>query len=185
MRGNNIYKSKTIFPISNSGEIRFKGIGIFLSTAFNVVVYLSLEWVFIVTTSSYLDRVAPFTKLYILLYSIAYVVGFITLLVLPLFFLEKALPSSKVTYIASCVYEVLPTFILTSLLLILFDNYTYTMFRFEIVNSGTLQRVMYAVGFILITIFIFTKVQTFVGKISRIWANTSKSKKMLFIQYLS
>lgn len=165
---NNVSTRKTI-----------SGAGIFLTTAIVIGIYLGSEWLFLVTMPSYLDRLGFLDKMFVLLYAIAFIVVLVDILFLPLFVLENVRPNARLVSILRIIYTAIPTLILTSLILILVDNFTYTMFHFGIITSEGIIRVIYAIGFIIVAIILFRRVQLFAQKRSESWQTTTRPKRVI------
>ncbi len=117
--------------------------------------YVFLEWLFFVTKPSFMDSFSPGGRIKVLLIA-CLAVTLITLLVLIVIFLLDGLIAPVFPSFYKYAYVLPVVFILTCLGLILIDNFTYTVFKFGIVNSRTLVRAAYGVvfegGFIYILI---------------------------------
>jgi len=142
-------------------------------------IYLSLEWLFLVTMPSYLDRLSLLDKLLVLLYAFAFFMIVLGILFLPLLILEHGLPNAKAVSVIRIIYTAIPTLILTSLILILVDNFTYTMFRFGIITSKGILRGIYAISFIIVAIMLFRRVQLFAQKRSETWQTGTHPKRVI------
>jgi arylsulfatase A-like enzyme len=113
-----------------------------------IYLYVLMEWVFFVTKPSFMSSMTLFQTA-----SILFISGFIFLIptLALVAFLSVVVPSQK-TWVAALV----PALVLTCLALILFDNFTYTVFHFGIVHSEGPWRGVYAAG-VLILFFIFLR----------------------------
>jgi len=121
--------------------------------------YVFMEWVFIVTMPSFMEVFNLSEKVNIFLIS-GLVVTLLTILVLLAVFLldfelTPVFPSFHIY-----AYNFPASFMATCLCLILFDNFTYTIFNFGVVNSRTLVRALYALVFVGIFIYILRKMAT-------------------------
>ncbi len=115
-------------------------------TIFSAYFYASMEWLFFITKSSALSILALPDSLLVLLIA----GGFFTLLMVAVFIIAS-IPfwlvnnlSWKLRLLAT-VY-IVPAFVLTITALIMFDNFTYTVFKFGIVSTDTWQRGLYVIG---------------------------------------
>ena len=115
-------------------------------TIFSAYFYASMEWLFFITKPSALSILALPDSLLVLLAS----GGFFTLLMVAVFIIAS-IPfwlvnnlSWKLRLLAT-VY-IVPAFVLTITALIMFDNFTYTVFKFGIVSTDTWQRGLYVIG---------------------------------------
>jgi hypothetical protein len=108
------------------------------------------EWLFLVTKPSFMDLLPLGAKLGILLLSGLLLAVFILLALLPLFALSLLPWRDRPAKIFLWIGAVLPGFILAATILLLVDNFTYTVFRFGIVTTQGLLRGLYAALFVLL-----------------------------------
>ncbi len=66
--------------------------------------------------------------------------------------------SGKIYQIFAYIFSILPALVGASLILILVDNFTYTVFKFGIVSTQGISRALYAFFFILCVFFVFRKI---------------------------
>ena len=111
--------------------------------------YVVMEWLFIVTKSSFMDVLSFGAKLSIFLNTGLTVSIFTLLLVLAIFLLDR-LASFLVSPFHRIVLSIPAALLLACLGLILVDNFTYTVFGFGVVTANTLGRILYAVGFLVL-----------------------------------
>ena len=132
------------FPIN---DISWKAI---LSvTLLSVIVYSFSEWIFIITKPSFLNQVPFFGKLFILGFSISFIYTGCLILLLFLALLER-LFYPRGSMLCKLIGLFIPTFLVTSLLLMLFDNFTYTVFRFGVVSTN-----FWRIGYIVALLVLF------------------------------
>jgi hypothetical protein len=138
--------------------------GIFIS-----FVYVFFEWIFFITKLSFMSVLSTQSKLGVL-----FITGFFVLLLLLIsLFLISSLDFlfSVLSFgYSRFIYFIPSGFILASLILILFDNFTYTVFKFGIVSSSGAFRVFYLFGFT----FIFIEILRSISK----WGMTRKQKNL-------
>ena len=119
-------------------------------TGLAVYLYVFMEWLFFVTIPSFMSsmnfgqKVMVFLLASFVFLSPVFVLSGLTIL------LSKFLKSHR------WLVALTPALIFTFLALILLDNFTYTVFRFGIVNSQGVGRGMYAAG-CLVAFGLFTK----------------------------
>ena len=115
-------------------------------TIFSAYFYASMEWLFFVTKPSALSILALPDSLLVLLVS----GGFFTLLMVAVLIIAS-IPYWIVNNsywkprLLTAVFFV-PALVLTITALIMFDNFTYTVFKFGIVSTDTWQRGLYVLG---------------------------------------
>ena len=129
-----------------------------LLTALMAFLYAVSEWIFIFTRPSFL-RTVPFTeKLEGLTAtsSLLMLAGILAALVimLPGFILRKR---RTVHRIFTALALLIPALILTAAVLLLVDNFTYTLFRFGIVSAKGTWRAVYAVLLVLLAVYLYTR----------------------------
>ena len=119
-----------------------------IATILNAFFYALMEWIFFVTKPSALSLLSLFEKVRIFFVTggtialAALIVLF--LLLLPSLF-TRDMAQRRLAYLACLV----PAFIAAVTALILFDNFTYTVFRFGIATSDGNWRIPYLIGFLL------------------------------------
>ena len=119
-------------------------------TIFGVYFYVFMEWVFFVTKPSSLSIVTWFEKIRVLLVTggviaLSLLLG-LALLALPAFLISNPTWRPRLLYLPYLV----PAFVFTLTALILFDNFTYTVFKFGIVTTVNLWRGLYIAGFLVV-----------------------------------
>ncbi len=129
-----------------------------LITTINIAsVYLFMEWIFFITKPSFMELYTFGTKINIL-FSSLFVIILILGLVFAILFLVLLFPFLKVKNRA-IICAIPSSLILSSLALILFDNFTYTVFHFGIITSNLLQRLLYLLSFLLVFFILIMKRQ--------------------------
>ncbi|RJP55582.1 MAG: hypothetical protein C4583_00415 [Anaerolineaceae bacterium] len=119
-----------------------------IATILNAFFYALMEWIFFVTKPSALSLLSLFEKVRILFVTggtiaLAALIVLFSLLVPSLFTRDTA--QRRLAYLACLV----PAFIASVNALILFDNFTYTVFKFGIATATGNWRIPYLVGFLL------------------------------------
>jgi hypothetical protein len=107
-------------------------------------VYIAFEWLFFITKPSFFDLIEPAKKVEIF-FQTGFLLAFPSICIMLLLkgldsllyrFNKNGLPLYLSTYV--------PTAIFACLSLLLFDNFTYTLFSFGIVSTDGFMRVIYA-----------------------------------------
>lgn len=128
---------------------------LFTVTILACYLYTLMEWVFFVTMPSFMSIMGFPEKLEIYLLSglgltsfwIALLAGFILLDIIAL--------TARISAITPYLGVVLPTFILSAMLLLLVDNFTYSVFKFGISTTTGVVRGAYGLLFVLISVYLY------------------------------
>jgi hypothetical protein len=147
-------------------------------TFLSVYVYILFEWIFTITKPSFLDLVPFSTKVGILFFTSA-MVACLAFLAITIFFALSRLPwFRKSSKLFLALASFIPVWIIASMILILVDNFTFTLFSFGIVNTETIGRIIYLVAYTFLFIFILAKVPKILSDISSV-VDRWKTRKFL------
>ena len=124
-----------------------------VTTTLVAFLYVFMEWLFFVTKPSYMDMFAFGEKVNILLIS-GLIVALILLATLLAMFLLDILLTPFFPSFRSYIYYLPAAFMATCLCLIMFDNFTYTVFKFGIVDTRSMIRGLYTLGFTALLIYL-------------------------------
>lgn len=136
--------------------------------------YIFMEWLFIATKPSFMSGFTFYEKLIVLFVVGSVQVVLSNFILLPLMlvdFFAFSRSKSRLLIFVGCVY---PTFLAAATILLLFDNFTYTMFKWGIITSTGLVRLVYLLGFLVIGYFLFKKLSSLVCKVQ---AKTVQQKR--------
>ena len=129
-------------------------------TALNAVliafVYVFFEWVFFITKPSFMDMLNWGEKGKILFITGLAVIS-LPFLTFPLILLLDFILSPVIPSFHKYIYTIPSTVLLTSLSLLLLDNFTYTILKFGALGSEKSMRIIYALGFISLFLIIYLK----------------------------
>lgn len=114
--------------------------------------YVFMEWLFQITKPSFMDDMQLWAKVKILLISGLFVTLLIMIFWFVLFLLQMTI-SKRFPLWHHLIFQISAASIWSCLFLILIDNFTYTVLRIGILSVGTLCRVLYAV--IFLTVFLY------------------------------
>ena len=117
---------------------------------FGAYFYVFMEWLFFVTKPSSLSIVTWFGKIRVLfvtggVIALTFLLS-LALLSLPAILIRNPTWRARLLYLAYLV----PALVFTLTALILFDNFTYTVFKFGVVTSVNPWRGLYATGFLVL-----------------------------------
>ena len=137
----------------NRGTVYFDLVTVWLSnillTSFSVAIYVFLEWLFISTRPSFMSLAGWNERLFVLFVTILFASPLAVIASSLLFRLGVHIKNQKAQNRLICI---LPAFVLAVASLMLFDNFTYTVWKFGISTSENYIRALYAIG--LIAIFV-------------------------------
>jgi hypothetical protein len=125
--------------------------------------YLIMEWVFFVTKPSFMDSMGWFDKFEIFLLSSFVLCVFSLVLVMTFAGVDLLISKFRFTMLPIFIGTLIPTVILTAISLLLVDNFTYTVFKFGIVTSDGIIRYGYRLGFLILFIYINTRILRMMG----------------------
>ncbi len=134
--------------MSSAKQPPFNPSALIIATILNAFFYALMEWIFFVTKPSALSLLSLFEKVRIFFVTggtmaLAALIVLFLLLLPSLFTRDKT--QRRLAYLACLV----PAFIAAVTALILFDNFTYTVFKFGIATSAGNWRIPYLIGFLL------------------------------------
>jgi hypothetical protein len=131
--------------------------GLIFLTCLSAMLLILMEWVFLLTKPSFLDLFSPVKKVGTVLFGMALFASsalIILGIIYILGYLIKGRNSQKLSYKVACF---IPVVILVALILMLIDNFTYTLFRFGILNAKGFWRLIYAFSFVSLIILIMPR----------------------------
>jgi len=159
--------SRLIMSIANSVYWKVNFYAILLS----VTIFLVMEWLFIITKPSFLS-LSPFIEKFIVLaVSIAFVTALLLLVSVPLVIISSLIKQNK--SLRSCFVSVIPAFVLSCLVLLLIDNFTYTLFKVGIVNSTDFRKIAYLVIFVVLLVYFTCEIKKRISNIGQILSNNN------------
>lgn len=122
---------------------------------FSISVFIFSEWLFMVTKPSFMSGMTFFDKLNILFLSNSVLIFcFLLPLLFCILFVEKIFRIKKLFKLFA---TAISSFILTCLVLLLIDNFTYTLFSFGVVTTRSIFRLAYLFFLIYVFFKIFKK----------------------------
>ena len=140
---------------------------LFLLTFVSAYLFVFNEWLFSVTKPSFINELGFPRQLEILLTlgSLLAVTAYLCLL--PLVVLSLFPPLKNYKDLLIRLGGLLPAVIFATLVLFLINNFTYTVFKFGIVSSEGWTRGLYGLGFVLLIVLCFWRVQNNLVRLSQ------------------
>ncbi len=126
------------------------------------VLLVFMEWLFISTKPSFLNTAAVSEKFGVLLFSSVLIVAVLLLLSIPGLLISSIF--HKQIRIFAHLLSLLPAAVLATLSLLLIDNFTYTLFKFGIVDSSGNIRVVYLVIWVGMLLLINFRMARFINQ---------------------
>jgi hypothetical protein len=132
-----------------------------------VYLYFLMEWIFLVTKPSFMDVLGPGRKIEILFFSASLAAAVFFILISVVAIISK-LPLFRKSNSNSWILmaNILPACILAALLLLLIDNFIYTLFGIGIVTSSGMARGLIGALFIILAAFSFRDIVNAYAKIN-------------------
>ncbi len=140
---------------------------LFVYSALAGYLYAFMEWLFFVTMPSFMSGMTFIEKIEIPFVTGSGLALFLLAPVLIVFILSlpfRRLRFSKLFFLAAALF---PAFLLTVLLLILVDNFTYTVFKFGIVSTAGWGRGIYSLGLVVLFVYITWRLTVVAGRPAR------------------
>lgn len=163
--------------VSNNTKLTWRKY--FCLTWFCIFLYVLFEWAFFVTKPSFMNFMDPLNQLSLLfLTNLSFFFPVIPVFII-LLLLGKLKGAQKIFQICLQLSNLIPTFFSSITCLLLFDNFTYTVFKFGIVSAHHLIRVVYLIGFLLLTLMIYKEFIAFIN-----FSTAEKHFKNIWILYL-
>jgi hypothetical protein len=154
--------------------------GLFLMTFLATYMYIFNEWLFAVTKPSFLNDLGFTQQLQIFLTISALLAGIGFLCLLPLVLLGLTPPFKRHTNLLIRLGGLLPTVIITILILLMVDNFTYTVFKFGIVSTESWSRGLYGLGFIVLIFLCYRRTLKALVSLSHLTKTWGLPPKLIF-----
>ena len=149
---------------------------LFFITFLAAYLYIFNEWLFAVTRPYFMNDLGLLRQLNILL-SVSGLLALVCFLgLLPLFLLSLLPPLRNYSDLLIKLGALLPAVIFATLILIMVDNFTYTVFKWGIVSTEGWTRALYGLGFVVVIVLCYRSVLknlTQLSKRNRIWGIAS------------
>ncbi len=139
-----------------------------LATGLIALTYALLEWVFIITKPSSLTTIPVYEK-GLLLFTFGALLVLTSLLMLLPLALYGAISKKKPGHILLNLFGFVPTFILATLVLLLIDNFTYTVFNFGIISASGFYRLIYTALYLFLFFALYRPVIGFIRFVDEVF----------------
>jgi glucan phosphoethanolaminetransferase (alkaline phosphatase superfamily) len=136
---------------------------LFTFTVLAAFLFTFMEWLFFVTMPSFMDMMSLVDKLVILILTGLAVSILCVSVLLVVIGIDVILTYLKLTRRIVFAGVLVPAGILTILSLLLFDNFTYTVFKFGVVSTFDVWRGVYGLVFIILFAYITFRMLTYTG----------------------
>ena len=139
----------------------FKGV---IACVLSAYILCFLEWVFFITKSSFMDSINYLEKIRVFFIS-GFLLSLMGVFIVIILFILDFLISKKFPNYRIRVFFLPAAILLSGSTLLMVDNFTYTIFHYGIIDSKTIFRIVYAILFLICTLFfihwIATKMATY------------------------
>ena len=140
---------------------------LFLVCILTALLYVFMEWTYTLDTSA-AGNLLDFAGMLMIMLNAAALLSLTSLVFFSgLFFGDKYLKSDKIKTALKVVYSLIPALLLTTMVLLLIDNLTYTLWDVGIVTSHGIIRILYNLGFILLLSFLTTRIIRFTNRLDK------------------
>ena len=140
---------------------------LFLAIVLASGAYMFMEWLFIVTKPSFMDTLPLLKKLEVLLSSSFLLAGLFTLPLLLFLIISKIPWFRAYTSLFLNLLAILPAILAASTVLLMLDNFTYTMFKFGIVSSMNIARGLYLTLYLVMIAYFYKDILLLVNAIGK------------------
>ena len=150
---------------------------LYLITFLAAYLYIFNEWLFAVTKPSFISGLATAQQIQIFLAISALLASLCFLAMLPLVILSFLPFLRRYTDSLIRLGGLLPAVIVAALILIMVDNFTYTVFKWGIVLTEGWNRILYGLGFIVVIVLSYRYILNTLLRLNRhtmIWGVQSK-----------
>ncbi|HCS40433.1 MAG TPA: hypothetical protein DIW44_12725 [Anaerolineaceae bacterium] len=159
---------------------RFTPVDVSLLIPFASLLYILMEWLFIITKTSFISTGSIFEKLSVLFNGsgiLALAAVLLSGLFIILYYILNAKTGRAVIRILLCF---VPALLLAATVLLLVDNITYTAFKYGVVSTKGIVRTLYLIGFVLVTLGLMYPVFKWSRSIEKSRRKLSQKKKLQF-----
>jgi len=156
---------------------------IFIYSIFSSYLFVMMEWLFFFTKPSFLNNWTLVENFTLLLISPLPLIAFSLIIFIPAIISVSLAPDSKVSTVFTIISLAAPATILTSLAFLLVENFTYTLWQFNIGNFQGIIRYLYTIAIIVFALWVSRALWKF-GELS-LWETTGRYLKLFTVVLLS
>lgn len=154
--------------LTNLKQSTFSPFSLMLATGLIAFAYALLEWIFIITKPSALTTIPGYEK-GLLLFNFGILLVLASLILLLPLSVYTSISKKKPCPIALNIFSIVPTFVLATLVLLLIDNFTYTVFNFGIVSATELYRLFYTALYVILLVVLYKPVLSFIRFVDEVY----------------
>lgn len=140
---------------------------LFLITFLAAYLYIFNEWLFSITRPYFMNDLGFPEQLQIFLTASALLAGLGFLGLLPLVLLSLLPPLHRFTGLLIKIGALLPAVIFATLILIMADNFTYTVFKWGIVSTSGLSRALYGAAYLAAIVLCYRRILASLARLDR------------------
>lgn len=141
---------RTLQTINTQSQVPWRSrlpsqLNLLMLTAASGYLLILIEWIFHVTKVSFMDSMNLGQKISVFLLSGLFLALLAIALNALLLLVEFLFRPIRLAWMAACINIMIPAALLTSLVILWVDSFTYTIFRFGILTSDDLSRTVYGI----------------------------------------
>ncbi len=146
----------------------FSTFSLLLATGLIAFTYALLEWIFIITKPSALTTIHGYEK-GLLLFNFGILLVLACLILLLPLALYALISKKKPHPVVLNIFSTVPTFVLATLVLMLIDNFTYTVFNFGIISASGFYRLIYTALYLFLFFALYRPVIGFIRFVDEVY----------------
>jgi arylsulfatase A-like enzyme len=158
----------------------FKPGSLILSTTLVILLYVFMDWLFIISQPSFMNAMLFGEQVLILLNTAALLSLICLLAFVPYLILDRMLKGKTAKKVLRTLFAIIPAFVFTTMVLLFIDNYTYNLLDFGVVTSHGVACGIYTAGFVLLFIFLVTRITRFTNNLDS-GLRKKRSRKIAFL----
>jgi hypothetical protein len=143
-------------------------------------IYTFMEWIFFITKPSFMSGMSIWLQINVLFVSALGMSVLPLLIVILLWALERGIRNPPFTQYLTVLGLLISSLIISTMILLLVDNFTYTVFKFGVVSTERISRAAYGFLFILLTVLIYVQIKQYVVSRSVKKYPVKRSQKVVF-----
>ncbi|MBA3075309.1 MAG: sulfatase-like hydrolase/transferase [Anaerolineae bacterium] len=159
---------------------RFTPVEVSLLIPFAALLYILMEWLFIISKTSFISGSSFFEKASVLLNGSGILALTAILFSVPFIIFYYVLNAKTGRAVIRILLCLIPALLLSATVLLLVDNITYTTFKYGVVSTKGIVRTLYLVGFILLTIGLMYPIFKWARSISKSRRKLNANQKLHF-----
>ena len=154
---------------------------LFIITILSSFFYIFMEWLFFVTMPSFMSMMNVQDKALIFFIS-GFICAVFSLAFLLVFIIIECLAIiAHVAKFTKYLGLLIPTFVVSGLILLLIDNFTYTLFKFGVSTSTGIGRGLYGVAFVLLYVYIYYRMMRILGFIGVLQSKAIIGNRLFYV----